>query len=54
MMQTKDKNQQTGNKRQVCPYYEELDAVLAKRASSQPVAILETCGTTLAGCSMLF
>ena len=52
MMQTKDKNRQTGNKRQVCPYYEELDAVLVKRASSQPVVILEACGTTLAGCSM--
>ena len=44
MYQTKDNNHQTGNEKESCPFYRELDAILETRASSEPVVVLENCG----------
>ena len=41
-MQTKDNNARSGRGRITCPFYEELDSVLCKRACSSPVVLLES------------
>jgi len=48
MLGYKDKNRQTGNKQTVCPFHEEIDAILATRATSQPVVVMENFGVTTA------
>ena len=41
-MQTKDGNNQTGNNRKSCPFYEELDCILGCRATMAPPVLLES------------
>jgi len=41
-MQTKDGNNQTGNNRKSCLFYEELDCILGCRATMTPPVLLES------------
>ena len=42
----KDSNRVSGQNRIVCPYYDELDAILGIRAASSPAVLLESSGTS--------
>ena len=46
-MQIKDGNRKTGQGRIVCPFYEEIDAILGTRAASAPLTLLESSGTCI-------
>ena len=38
----KDSNRISGTARTICPFFEEIDAILGTRASSSPVVLLES------------
>ena len=43
-MQIKDGNRKTGQGRIVCPFYEEIDAIIGTWAASAPLTLLESSG----------